>query len=59
MKAREERYQQLASDLQQALQMTASAAYQQAGAAGGGGHQSGQQKPKEDEDVIDAEYTEK
>ena len=54
-----ERYQQLASDLQQALQMTASAAYQQAGAAGGGGHQSGQQKPKEDEDVIDAEYTEK
>ncbi|MGA7877930.1 MAG: Hsp70 family protein, partial [Desulfoferrobacter sp.] len=57
--AGKERYQQLASDLQQALQMTASAAYQQAGAAGGGGHQSGQQKPKEDEDVIDAEYTEK
>jgi len=57
--AGKERYQQLASDLQQALQMTASAAYQQAGAAGGGGHQSGQQKTKEDEDVIDAEYTEK
>lgn len=54
-----ERYQQLASDLQQALQMIASAAYQQTGAAGGGGYQPGQQQPKEDDDVIDAEYTEK
>ncbi|MCK8602115.1 molecular chaperone DnaK [Desulfoferrobacter suflitae] len=51
-----ERYQQLASDLQQALQMIAAAAYQQAGA---GGQQPGQQKPREEEDVIDAEYTEK
>lgn len=51
-----ERYQQLASDLQQALQMIAAAAYQQAGA---GGQQAGQQKPREEEDVIDAEYTEK
>lgn len=54
-----ERYQQLASDLQQAAQMIATAAYQQAGAAGGGEYQPGRQKPKEDDDVIDAEFTER
>ncbi|MDY0039171.1 MAG: molecular chaperone DnaK [Desulforhabdus sp.] len=53
-----ERYQQLASDLQQAAQMIATTAYQQAGAAGGG-YQTGRQKPKEEEDVIDAEFTER
>jgi molecular chaperone DnaK len=54
-----ERYQQLAGDLQQALHMVTSTAYQQAGAPGGaesrtaeGGYRGGE------EDVIDAEYTE-
>jgi molecular chaperone DnaK len=52
-----ERYQQLASDLQQALQMISTAAYEQAGGAanGEGGPQS---ESRGDEDVIDAEYTE-
>jgi len=54
-----ERYQQLASDLQQAAQLVASAAYQQTGAAGGGGPGTGRQKSKQDEDVIDAEFTER
>lgn len=54
-----ERYQQLASDLQQAAQMIATAAYQQAGAAGGGQYETGRQEPKPDDDVIDADFTER
>lgn len=54
-----DRYQQLASDLQQALQMVASAAYQQTGEAASEGYQSGQQQAKGDDDVIDAEFTER
>jgi molecular chaperone DnaK len=63
-----ERYQQLASDLQQSLQMLASAAYQQAGAASGGredqgpgpgARSAGGYHPRPGgEDVIDAEFTE-
>ncbi len=65
-----ERFQQLAGDLQQALQMISAAAYQQAGAQQGyagpepggpepgpaGGYRPG--RPPRGEDVIDAEYTE-
>ena len=54
-----DRYQQLASDLQQALQMIASSAYRQAGAAGAGQYQAGRERGREEEDVIDAEYTER
>jgi molecular chaperone DnaK len=55
-----ERYQQLAGDLQQALHMIASLAYQQAGAAGGpeGRAAEGQPRREEDEDVVDAEFKE-
>ncbi|MGA2402841.1 MAG: molecular chaperone DnaK [Syntrophobacteraceae bacterium] len=67
-----ERFQQLASDLQQASQMIASAAYQQAGAGAGGradgpeagdGRQADHRgahgtRPGGGEDVIDAEFTE-
>jgi len=56
-----ERYQQLAGDLQQALHMIASVAYQQSGADGGPAG-AGQQGPPagspQDEDVVDAEYKE-
>ena len=62
-----ERFQQLASDLQQASQMIATAAYRQAGAESGpgadyrqsGGH-GGEAGPRRDggENVIDAEFTE-
>lgn len=56
-----ERFQQLASDLQQASQMIASAAYQQAGAETGarpGGGPGYGPKPGGGDDVIDAEFTE-
>ncbi|MDY6908995.1 MAG: molecular chaperone DnaK [Thermodesulfobacteriota bacterium] len=55
-----ERFTQLSSDLQQALQMVAAAAYRQAGEAGSGGAERGRQRPESGgEDVIDAEYTER
>jgi molecular chaperone DnaK len=58
-----ERFQQLASDLQQASQMIASAAYQQTGhkaGAGQGTDYRGQHgpPPREGDDVVDAEFTE-
>jgi molecular chaperone DnaK len=55
-----ERYQQLAGDLQQALHMVTSTAYQQAGAPGGAESRTaeGEDRRGGDEDVIDAEYTE-
>ena len=55
-----ERYQQLAGDLQQALHMVTSQAYQQAGPAGGGESRMAEEdhRREEDEDVIDAEYAE-
>ena len=58
--ATKERYQQLASDFQQALHMIASVAYQQSGASGGPQSRSaeGQSRRTEEEDVIDAEYKE-
>jgi len=62
------KFQQLASDLQQAAQMLGSAAYQQAGAerreqasgAGGGGRSQDYYRPRPGggDDVIDAEFTE-
>jgi molecular chaperone DnaK len=55
-----ERFTQLSSDLQQALQMAAAAAYRQAGEAGSGGAERERQRPESGgEDVIDAEYTER
>jgi molecular chaperone DnaK len=65
-----ERFQQLASDLQQASQMIATAAYQQAGAtaARGDRHETGREdyprgeyrpRPGSGEDVIDAEFMER
>jgi len=54
-----ERYQQLASDLQQALQMLASAAYQQAGKAEDGTSRAGSARRGGAEDVVDAEFTER
>ncbi|MBW2029101.1 MAG: molecular chaperone DnaK [Deltaproteobacteria bacterium] len=57
-----EKYQQMASDLQQALHMVASAIYQQAGPSAGyeGPSPSAGGRPgvQPDEDVIDAEFTE-
>jgi molecular chaperone DnaK len=65
-----ERFQQLASDLQQASQMMASAAYQQAGEgaargdrseSGRGDHPGSEYRPRKgggDDDVVDAEFTE-
>jgi molecular chaperone DnaK len=55
-----DRYQQLAGDLQQALHMVTSTAYQQAGAPGGAESRTaeGEDRGGGDEDVIDAEYTE-
>ena len=54
-----ERFQQLASDLQQASQMIATAAYQHAG-AGQRTDYSGQHRPppRDGDDVVDAEFTE-
>ncbi|NTU48582.1 MAG: Hsp70 family protein, partial [Syntrophobacteraceae bacterium] len=56
-----DRYQQLASDLQQALQMVASAAYRQAetGAEAGSDAYPGGARSRGGEDVIDAEFTER
>jgi molecular chaperone DnaK len=53
-----ERYQQLASDLQQALQMLASAAYQQAGRGEDRTSRAGSGRGGV-EDVVDAEFTER
>lgn len=63
-----ERFQQLASDLQQSLQMIASAAYQQAGAGAAYGAPGGAEagpgpgyrptRPPAGDDVVDAEFTE-
>jgi len=57
-----EKYQQMASDLQQALHMVASAIYQQAGPSAGyeGPSPSAGGRPgvQPDEDVIDAKFTE-
>jgi molecular chaperone DnaK len=59
-----ERYQQLISDLQQAIQMVSSSSYRQAGAgpadaehAGAAG--GGRERPSGGDDVIDAEFTER
>jgi molecular chaperone DnaK len=55
-----DRYQQLVSDLQQALQMLASAAYQQAGKPGGASsYGAGSAHPGRGDDVVDAEFTER
>lgn len=56
-----ERYQQMASDLQQALQMVASLAYEHSGRAeeGGYAHHAAGSRPSRGEDVIDAEFTER
>ena len=59
-----ERYQQLASDLQQALQMISTAAYRQAaGGAHAGAHEGAgagsARARRQEEDVIDAEFTER
>ncbi len=56
-----QRHIQIASDLQQALSMVGAAAYQQQGGAagqpsGGGGQADG---PGRDDDVVDAEFTER
>lgn len=56
-----QRHIQIASDLQQALSMVGTAAYQQQGGAagqpsGGGGRADG---PGRDDDVVDAEFTER
>ena len=56
-----QRHIQIASDLQQALSMVGVAAYQQQGGAagqpsGGGGQADG---PGRDDDVVDAEFTER
>ncbi|MGM0428456.1 MAG: molecular chaperone DnaK [Thermodesulfobacteriota bacterium] len=55
-----ERYQQLAGDLQQALHMVTSQAYQQAGPAGGAESRMAEEdhRREAEEDVIDAEYAE-
>lgn len=63
---KKERYNQMASDLQQALHMIASSAYQQAEATGmyggAGAYGSGAEQGRTsggDDDVIDAEFTER
>ncbi len=53
-----ERYQELASDLQQALQMISASVYQQAGGASAGASQSSTGRASGGDDVIDAEFTE-
>jgi molecular chaperone DnaK len=58
-----ERFQQLTSDLQQASQMIASAAYQQTGHEAGAGQGTDYRdqhrpSPRDGEDVVDAEFTE-
>ena len=54
-----ERYQQLASDLQQALQMIAATAYQQTGSTGEQACGSCSGRPGERDNVVDAEFTER
>jgi len=54
-----ERFQQLASDLQQALQMIASSAYQQAGKGEDKGSRAGSTQRGDVDDVVDAEFTER
>ncbi len=54
-----ERYQQLISDLQQAIQIVSSAAYQQAGGGRQGGPQGPHGRPSGGDDVIDAEFRER
>ena len=54
-----ERYQQLASDLQQALQMLASSAYQQAGKTEEASSMAGSARRGDGDDVVDAEFTER
>jgi len=54
-----ERYQQLASDLQQALQMIAATAYQQTGSTGEQACGSCSGRPGGRDDVVDAEFTER
>lgn len=54
-----ERYQQLISDLQQAIQIVSSAAYQQAGGGPQGGSQGPHGRPSGGDDVIDAEFRER
>lgn len=53
-----ERYQELASDLQQALQMISASVYQQAGGASAGASGSSTGRAPAGDDVIDAEFTE-
>ncbi|GKT06878.1 molecular chaperone DnaK [Desulforhabdus sp. TSK] len=53
-----ERYQELASDLQQALQMISASVYQQAGGASAWASQSSTAHAPAGDDVIDAEFTE-
>lgn len=52
-----ERYQELASDLQQALQMISASVYQQGGGASAGASQSSTGRAPGGDDVIDAEFT--
>ncbi len=54
-----ERYQQLASDLQQALQMIAATAYQQTSSTGEQACDSCSGRPGGRDDVVDAEFTER
>ncbi len=54
-----ERYQQLASDLQQALQMIAATAYKQTGGTGEQACGSCSGRPGGRDDVVDAEFTER
>jgi len=54
-----ERYQQLISDLQQAVQMVSAAAYSQAGGAQEGAAGGTRERPAGGDDVIDAEFTER
>ena len=55
-----QRHIQLASDLQQALSMVGAAAYQQANTAGqAAAGASGQQRSSSEDDVVDAEFTER
>jgi molecular chaperone DnaK len=54
-----DRYQQLTSDLQQALQMLASSAYQQTGKAEDPGSRAGSAGRGGGDDVVDAEFTER
>lgn len=54
-----QRHIQFASDLQQALSMVGAAAYQQQGAAGEASDSRRQSAPGTEEDVVDAEFTER